>query len=116
MSDNPKTLTTLEKLYSETARISWLELQRFFAQGVVMNVDQALDLLEVAVLFAEDKAQELEHLVGCGQVSAPSNEQAKQWFQHETVLWSVVVAPFVLVQDKPLANIKPLISDDNDGT
>ena len=104
MSEISNSLTTVEKLYSETARISWLELQRFFAQGVVMNVSPELDLVNVAVLFAEDKAEELEALIGAGQVCAPSNDQARKWFQHETVLWSVVVAPFVLVQDKPLAD------------
>lgn len=95
-------LTTLEKLYSETAKISWLELQRFFAQGVVMNVAPELDLLKVAVMFAEDDAAQLALLLEDKQVVAPTNQQALHWFEHETSLWSVVVAPFVLVQDKPI--------------
>jgi len=101
MSDPNQPLTTLEQLYSETAQISWLELQRFFAQGVLMNVDPSLDLPEVAVLFAEDKALELEPLLNSGQVAIPSNEQARLWFDKHAILWSVVVAPFVLVQEKP---------------
>ena len=104
-SNTPEELSTIEKLYSETARISWLELQRFFAQGVVMNVVDTLNLLDVAVMFAEDSAEELQALVESGQVQAPTNQQAKQWFEREAVLWSVVVAPFVLVQDKPLSDL-----------
>jgi len=102
---NVEALSTLEKLYSETARIPWAELQRFFAQGVVMNVDGSLNLLDVAVMFAEDSAEELQALVEAGQVQAPSNEQALQWYEHEAVLWSVVVAPFVLIQDKPVSEL-----------
>jgi len=109
MSEDIKPLGMLEKLYSETARISWSELQRFFAQGVVINVSPELDLLETALLFAQDQAQDLEVLMGKGVVCAPSNDQAREWFQRDAVLWSVVVAPFVLVQDKPLSELnKPL--------
>ena len=103
LNDNDLEMTTLEKLYSETARISWLELQRFFAQGVVINVDAELDLLNVAVMFAQDQAKELQAHVDAGLVQAPSNEQAKAWYEREAQLWSVVVAPFVLVQDKPIS-------------
>ena len=99
MTDLPE-MSLLEKLYSETAQISWLELQRFFAQGLVMNVDPSLDLPEVALMFAEDKSKELALLVESSQVSAPSNDQARVWYAQEAELWSVVVAPFVLVQDR----------------
>ena len=99
-------MSLLEKLYLETAQISWLELQRFFAQGLVMNVDPSLDLPEVAAMLAEDKTQELAPLVKSSKVAAPSNEQARTWFEQEAELWSVVVAPFVLVQDRKQSPIK----------
>jgi len=100
MSETQPEMTLLEKLHSETAQISWLELQRFFAQGLVMNVESNLDLVEVAVLFAQDQSSQLQGLLESNKVSAPSNEQARSWFERETLLWSVVVAPFVLVQEK----------------
>jgi len=100
MSDIQPEMTLLEKLHSETAQISWLELQRFFAQGLVMNVESSLDLVEVAVLVAEDDSSQLNALLESNKVSAPSNDQARDWFERETLLWSVVVAPFVLVQER----------------
>lgn len=92
-------LTPLQKLYSETATIPWHELQRFFAQGSVLHVADDLDLVTTALLFSEDNAAELEPLIKSQRVIAPSNDQARTWFDNDVTLWSVVVAPFVLVQN-----------------
>ena len=92
-------LTTEEKLFSETALISWLELQRFFAQGKVMWVAKDLDLVVVANLFAKDRTAELAPLLESLQIAAASNDQARRWYDNQEQLWSVVVAPFVLVQE-----------------
>ena len=102
MTDNTEfeQLSTKERLLSETARIAWKELQRFFAQGVVLNVDPELDLVEVACYVAEDDAQKLSELVKDELVVHPSNVQARNWYQQDAQLWSVVVAPYVLVQEK----------------
>jgi len=91
--------STKEKLVSETALICWLELQRFFAQGVVMSVAIELDLVEVAALIADDNTEELAPLIANSQIAAVSNEQAHRWYSARSDLWSVVVAPFVLVQE-----------------
>lgn len=90
----------LEKLHSETALIAWSELQRFFAQGVVINVAPDLDMIELAVMLAEDRSEELKSVMDSGKVGPPNNELARAWFANNAMLWSVVVAPFVLVQDK----------------
>ena len=102
MTDNTEfeQLSTKERLLSETARIAWKELQRFFAQGVVLNVDPELDLVEVACYVAEVDAQKLSELVKDELVVHPSNDQARSWYQQDAQLWSVVVAPYVLVQEK----------------
>lgn len=88
-----------QKLHSETALMHWVDLQRFFAQGKVLYIDKSLNLVETAVLFANDDAQSLEPLITTEQVSAPSNDQARDWFAANIELWTVVVAPYVLVQD-----------------
>jgi len=101
---NSATLTPLEKLHSETATIAWRELQRFFAQGSVLVVSDELDLVETALMFAQDNAGQLKPLLDEAKVVAPSNDQARAWYDSDAILWSVVVAPFVLVQNtKPLA-------------
>lgn len=92
-------LTTQEKLLSETALISWLELQTFFAQGKVIWVSGNLDLVAMATLFAEDKSTALTPLLDACQIAQVSNQQAQHWYTNKQALWSVVVAPFVLVQE-----------------
>jgi len=89
----------LEKLHSETALMHWVDLQRFFAQGKVLNIDKSLNLVETAVLFAKDAAESIEPLITSEQVAAPSNDQARAWFAANAELWAVVVAPYVLVQE-----------------
>lgn len=96
---NTAELTVKEKLVSETALISWLELQRFFAQGSVMWVAEQIDLVATAAFLAEDQSEELTPLLESSQIAPVSNDQAKQWYASKTVLWCVVVAPFVLVQE-----------------
>ena len=92
--------STKEKLLAETSTVRWHSLQRFFAQGAVLNVRSDLDLIDVAVLFAEDRADELEPLLSDLRVAQPKNELAKQWYADNPLLWTVVVAPYVLVQHK----------------
>ncbi len=92
-------LSTKEKLFGETALINWYELQRFFAQGTVLWVSKDLDLVTIATLFAEDKASELAPFLESENIAPVSNDQARHWYDNEKELWSVVVAPFVLVQE-----------------
>jgi hypothetical protein len=57
------------RIIGETAQIPWLELQRFFAAGKVIWIATELDLVDVA------------------------------WVGDDELLWSVVVKPWVLVQE-----------------
>lgn len=86
------------KLNQETARATWRELQPFFARGQTMAVADDLDLIEVAVAFAEDRAAQIQQWRGEARVSAVSDQQARRWFEAGQELWTVVVAPWVLVQ------------------
>jgi hypothetical protein len=97
LSDSDKEL--IEQLHLETAKISWLELQRFFASGKVLLINTEQDLLEVAVAMARDDAEALAKWIDELAVKYPSDEQAKIWFQQETILWTVVVKPWILVQE-----------------
>ena len=44
------------KINSETAKIPWKELQRFFAGGNTLLVATELDLVDVACAFHQDEA------------------------------------------------------------
>lgn len=98
MDDNKKQL--LEKLNKETSKIVWSELQRFFASGNAIFVDEQLDLIEVAAAFSLDNKKEVENWMELNLVALVNDEQAGQWIQEETTVWAVVVKPWVLVQDK----------------
>lgn len=99
-AENPQLVKA--KIISETARINWLELQKFYAAGSVIAVDAILDLVEVAYAFSRDDKAAVADWLAAGSVSRTSEQQAQQWFNHKTELWAVVISPWVLVQDKPL--------------
>lgn len=90
------------KIVSETARINWLELQKFYAAGAVISVAPQLDLVEVAFAFSLDNKATVADWLAAGTVERTSEQQAQLWFNNKTELWAVVISPWVLVQHKPL--------------
>lgn len=95
---DPDSLDLAEKLNLETGRISWSELQRHFARDVVLVVAGELDLIEVATKLSEDDTQQFEAWLKNKQIWRAQDEDARQWHEANTDFWSVVVAPWVLVQ------------------
>ncbi|ALP54712.1 hypothetical protein Tel_03060 [Candidatus Tenderia electrophaga] len=87
------------RLNAETGKLVWPELERHFARGVVIRVDPALDLIDVAVAVAEDDKAKVEAWMQAGRVAHPSMEDARAWVERQPDFWAVVVAPWVLVQD-----------------
>ena len=83
---------------TETAKIPWKELQRFFASGKTLFVKAELDLVEVAVAFHQDDTKQVEQWLNRQQVEAVSTEQAKHWIAQDSLVWAVVVKPWVLIQ------------------
>lgn len=86
------------KITAETARINWLELQKFYAAGAVLQVAAGLDLVEVAFAVATDDKNRVADWLAQQQLGAVSDEQAGLWYQAKTELWAVVISPWVLVQ------------------
>ncbi len=95
----------MAKITAETARISWLELQKFYASGAVLMVSVQQDLVDVAYAFARDDKQTVASWLAQGHLSRVEPAQAQLWYEQKTEVWAVVVSPWVLVQDgKPLAH------------
>lgn len=88
------------KLNLETSRINWHELQTYYARGQVVRVAPELDLLEVAAELTADNKAQFEQWMQKGQVGDVSPEVARTWYDRNAELWAVVVAPWVLVQDR----------------
>lgn len=88
------------KITLETAAIAWAELLPHFARGAVVAVDAALDLVAVAEAFHRDDAAQLKAWMAAGQVGKASDAQAQAWLQQGAQVWAVVIAPWVLVQER----------------
>lgn len=98
-SDIEKIKTLLkEEIHSETARIAWSELQRFFAAGKAIHVSTELDLVEVATQIANDNSAAIKTWMDNGKVAPVSDDQARYWIATDALVWAVVVKPWVLVQ------------------
>jgi hypothetical protein len=97
MNNTPEQLL-LRKLNSETARLPWIELLRHFAAGNVIWVADSIDLVELAFQMSQDNKTVLQAWIAQQQVAHVSDEQARQWLEQSAQLWTVVVSPWVLVQ------------------
>ncbi len=87
------------KVNLETSKISWLELQRFFAAGLTIAVGPELDLVEVAYQFSIDNKPQVEAWLKQQKIAPVSDQQAIDWFEARAEVWAVVVKPWILVQD-----------------
>lgn len=96
-----ESLPLRDRLNLETARITWQELERYFAGGKVIHVDASLDLVAVATGIAEDNTHLIQQWLATQQVGQLRDEIAIDWAnRHPDHLWAVVVAPWVLVQER----------------
>ena len=96
-----ETLAQIEKakVNLETSQIAWHELQRWFAGGLAIAVAAELDLIEVAYQFSIDNKSQVEQWLNAGKIGHVSDQQASDWYQHNSQVWAVVVKPWVLVQE-----------------
>lgn len=102
MSNDVSLLTDEElrtHLHGETSKLPWSELEKHFARGVVFKVEKGIDIIDVAIVIARDDKDSLKKWIDDESVSGAEIEDAKRWHETSAVLWSVVVAPFVLVQE-----------------
>lgn len=90
---------TKKEINLETSQIPWHELQRFFASGLAISVDSSIDLVEVAYQFSLDNKVQVAQWLKDKKVVLVSDQQALQWFEHDSSVWAVVIKPWVLVQE-----------------
>lgn len=88
-----------DTFHEQTATIAWLELQRFFAAGKVINVDSSLNLIAVASALHRDDKPQFERWMTENLVAPVTDDQARFWVSAESSVWAVVVSPWVLVQE-----------------
>jgi hypothetical protein len=86
-------------LNGETGKLSWKELERHFARGVVIRVQCELDLVDVAARIVQDDKASVERWMLEGRIARASVQDAADWSAREPLFWAVVTAPWVLVQE-----------------
>ena len=96
--DQDKDAELKTRLNQETSKLRWTELQRHYAGGNVVAVDETLDLIAVAVAIARDDAAAVKKWMADGRLARVSDIQAAAWLQVDLEMWAVVVKPWVLVQ------------------
>lgn len=87
-------------LHAETASINWKDLERFFAKGNLLRVASDLDLVDAALEVSNDNKATVEKWLVEGLLTGVSNEEATLWSKGDSNLWSVVVLPWILVQNR----------------
>jgi len=91
-----------QKINSETASIRFVELARFFARGVMLVVDLEMDLVDVAFRISKDETRQVTDWQARSLLRFATDDEALRWNKSDTLLWAVVVAPWVLVQEKKI--------------
>ncbi len=87
------------ELNRQTGRITWLELEKYFARGVVIKVFHDLDLVEVALSISRDNKQHIDDLLTKHHLEHASIDDAKLWTESQPDFWAIVIAPWVLIQE-----------------
>jgi len=88
------------QLLGETAQISWAEIMPLFAKGMVLWVASDQDLVVVAEHIINDDKKQVSALMQQKALHNLADEQALDFQQRNPELWAVVIAPWVLVQER----------------
>ena len=81
--------------------LTWLELQRHFARGVVLVAESTLDFLDVATALVGDDVESTGAWTREGLLHRAMDDDARRWVEAQATFRAVVVAPWVLVQELP---------------
>ncbi|MFO0680031.1 MAG: DUF2288 family protein [Polyangiaceae bacterium] len=89
-----------EALEASLGPVHFSDLRTHVTRGVVIVVANELDLLDVGLAVAEDAKETVEAWISTGALRKPGLADLERWSKVEGAGWnSLVVAPFVLVQD-----------------
>lgn len=85
--------------------VRFSDLRAHLARGAVIVVAPALELLEAAAALAKDDRASVAGWIEHGLLRKPSTQEIARWeARHDDVAVTVVVQPYVLLQELPSAN------------
>ena len=87
------------RLSKERGPIDYLEVQKFFAKGVILVVDAQLDLVDVAEKIHADDTDCIEDWISAKLVVRAHDEHARKWLDNNTRFEAVTMMPWLLVQE-----------------
>lgn len=87
-------------IVGETAKAPWKELERFYAQGILILVSDTLDLIEVSYAISTDNTHQVNQWMESNLLTRSFDQQAKEWEKENTEVWTVVIKPWILIQNK----------------
>ncbi len=89
---------THNELNKQTGKLIWKELERYFARGVLIKIHPSLDLVNVAAEFQLDNSITIKQWLNEKKIAHVQTKDALLWSSTNPTFWSIVVAPWVLIQ------------------
>jgi len=89
-----------KKLEGEAGTADWKVLEPHFLRGAIIIIAPDLDIIDVGVKVATDDAAQIEAWMKGGKIAKPGQTDADRWEKAGTEVTALVVAPFVLVQQR----------------
>jgi len=96
--NNPELIR--KKLEGEVGPAGWKVLKPHFLRGAIITVAPDLDIIDVGVRVATDDAAQIEAWMSNGKITKPGHADADVWEKGGTEVTALVIAPFVLVQQR----------------
>ncbi len=87
--------------------VPWEVLKPHVQRDAVVVVNEQLDLVEVGVAIASDQTQTVERWINKQLIHKPTAEQLATWSSESKSFASLIVQPYVLVQDHPVIPADP---------
>lgn len=93
-----------EKLKKDLMRTRWRQLRVHMRRDALILVSSELSLLDVGLALAEDDSAQVQTWIEDKSIQKPTPDQLQAWEKElEQPFWMLIVQPFVLFQDTPLA-------------
>lgn len=87
-----------ERLAKEIGIANWKALKAHFLRGALIEVSSELDLLDVGIIVAQDRSDEIRQLIEKGKLLKPTPGDTDDWKKDSTEFSSLILSPFVLIQ------------------
>ena len=87
--------------------IQWEYLKPHVQRDAVVIVNEQLDLADVGVAIATNNTQAVERWINEQLITKPNAEQLTFWSAENKTFTSIIVQPYVLIQDAPMPDPGP---------